>query len=551
MLRKHPSTTHDVDVYSVLLMSLLLGLGSPGHGTAQPTPERPADHGMGAAQPAFPAPVEPEIEEREPSVTRGSITIEGQKVDYQTTVGDLILRDDEGKAKARMTYVAYIRTGVKDPAERPVTFSFNGGPGSASVWVHLGAFGPKKALLDAEGMPVGPPPGRLVDNPYSLIDATDLVFIDPVETGWSRPAPGEDAQQFLGYSDDVAHVGDFIRLWTSRNDRWTSPKLIAGESYGTTRASGLAAYLQDVHGMYLNGICLISSVINWQTKVFNIGNDLPYALILPTYTATAWYHGLLGDRYPELEQALEDAESFALGEYASAMMLGDRLPAERRAQVVERLGQLTGLSAEYLEATDLRVEIFRFAKELLRKQGLTVGRLDSRYTGSDRDDAGERFEYDPSSAVVTGYYVSLLKDYLQRELGFRTDEPFRHSAGRRVRPWNYHEKDRVEGYNTNAYANYAETLRAAMHKNRHLRVLIMSGYYDLATPYFASDYTVDHMQLDPELREHLKVEYYRAGHMMYVRDRDHLKFRRDYLQLLQDIRSEPSSEVGRGADEEH
>ena len=219
-----------------------------------------------------------ELEERTPSTTRGTVTVDGQKIDYEATVGDLILRDDEGQAKARMTYVSYVRLGVEHPRKRPVTFSFNGGPGSASVWVHLGAFGPKKALLDAEGRPVGPPPGQLVDNPYSLIDATDLVFIDPVETGWSRPAPGEDPQQFLGYSDDVAHVGDFIRLWTSRNDRWTSPKLIAGESYGTTRASGLASYLQDVHGMYLNGICLISSVINWQTKVFNIGNDLPHAL---------------------------------------------------------------------------------------------------------------------------------------------------------------------------------------------------------------------------------------------------------------------------------
>ena len=528
MLQFHPSKARGIAVCGLALL-----IWSPCHLIAQesnPGSENPTPTDASAPL--------PELEERQPSTTRDSIVIDGHDIEYQATVGDLILRDDQGKAKARMTYVAYTRLGVENPAKRPVTFSFNGGPGSASVWVHLGAFGPKKALLDAEGRPVGPPPGRLVDNPHSLIDATDLVLIDPVETGWSRPAPGEDAQQFLGYSDDVAHVGDFIRLWTSRNDRWTSPKLIAGESYGTTRASGLASYLQDVHGMYLNGICLISSVINWQTKVFNIGNDLPHALILPTYTATAWYHGLLGDRYADLEKALKDAETFALGEYTSALMLGDRLTLERRAQIVERLQQLTGLSAEYLEATDLRIEIFRFTKELLRHKGQTVGRLDSRYTGSDRDDAGERFEYDPSMAVVTGYYVSLLNDYLQRELGFRTDEPFRHSAGSRVRPWNYHEKDRAEGYNTNAYANYAETLRAAMHKNRSLRVLIMSGYYDLATPYFASDYTVDHMQLDPELRKNVKVEYYEAGHMMYVRDVDHLKFRRDYLQLLQDIENE-------------
>lgn len=474
------------------------------------------------------------MEERS-SRTEHSITLNGQKIDYEAVVGDLILRDDDGAPKARMTYVSYVRSGIDDMARRPVTFSFNGGPGSASVWVHLGAFGPKKAELDSEGFPTGPPPGRLVDNPYSLIDATDLVFIDPVETGWSRPAPGEEAKQFLGYSDDVAHVGDFIRLWTSRNKRWTSPKIIAGESYGTTRAAGLAEYLQSVHGMYLNGLCLISSVINWQTKVFNVGNDLPYALILPTYTATAWYHGLLGDRYADLQEALEDAESFALGEYSSAMMLGDRLQGERRQAVAQKLHELTGLSLEYLEETDLRVEIFRFAKELLRTEGRTVGRLDSRYTGSDRDRAGERYEYDPSGAVVTGYYVSLLNDYLQRELKFETDEVFRHSAGGRVRPWNYHAKTRTDGYNTNGYANYAESLRASMHANRHLKVLVMSGYYDLATPYFASDYTVDHMQLDPSLRDNIDVTYYEAGHMMYVRDADHRKFRDDYLHWLESI----------------
>ena len=217
------------------------------------------------------------------------------------TVGDLILRDDEdgsnGEPQARFTFVSYVRTDVEDAQDRPVTFAFNGGPGSASVWVHLGAFGPKRALLDDEGFPNVPPPGKLVDNEYSLLDVTDLVFVDPVSTGFSRPAPGEDASQFHGYTNDVRSIGEFIRHWISRNDRWSSPKFLAGESYGTTRAAGLASYLQSRHGMYLNGICLISSVINWQTKVFNVGNDLPHILILPTMTAAAWYHGKLDDRF--------------------------------------------------------------------------------------------------------------------------------------------------------------------------------------------------------------------------------------------------------------
>lgn len=474
----------------------------------------------------------PEIEERSSS-RQGKVTIAGRAIDYTATVGDLVLRNDDGEAKAKMTYVSYLRDGVADRLKRPVTFAFNGGPGSASVWVHLGAFGPKKARLDDEGMPLGPPPGELVDNEFSVLDATDLVFIDPVETGWSRPAPGEEGSQFTGFTNDVESVGEFIRLWLSRNDRWASPKFIAGESYGTTRSAGLAEYLQDTHGMYLNGICLISSVLHWQTKVFNIGNDLPYPLILPTYTATAWYHGRLGDRFPDLASALEAAEEFAMGDYTLALARGDRLVGEERARIVARLAELSGLSSAYLEAADLRVDIFHFVKQLLRAEGKTVGRLDSRYIGVDRDDAGEYFEYDPSGTVTTGWYVALLNDYLRRELGYTSDVVFRHSAGGRVRPWDYHESDPSLSYGTNAYANYAEHLRAAMHKNPYLEVLIQSGYYDLATPYFASDYTVDHMQLDPSVRDNLQVAYYEAGHMMYVRKADHAKFRDDYLAFME------------------
>ena len=497
---------------------------------------------MGSALPLLAATEEPETDkppaeelEEKSSSTQGRVTIAGQSVDYTVTVGDIVLRDDEDKPKAKMTYVSYMRDGVADRRNRPVTFAFNGGPGSASVWVHLGAFGPKKALLDDEGMPLGPPPGKLVDNDQSVLDATDLVFIDPVQTGWSRPTPGEKSEQFTGFTNDVESVGEFIRLWLVRNDRWSSPKFLAGESYGTTRSAGLAEYLQDTHGMFLNGICLISSVINWGTKVFNIGNDLPYALILPTYTATAWNHGKLDKQdVGDLEEALAKSEAFALGEYNSALMLGDRLQGEERQQIRTELARLSGLTEEYLERADLRVNIYQFVKELLRDEGLTVGRLDSRYTGNDRNDVAEHFEYDPSSAVVTGWYVSLLKDYLRHELGYENDTVFRHSAGRHVRPWSYHEEQSGLSYGSNAYANYAEHLRAAMHKNPYLKVLVMSGYYDLATPYFASDYTVDHMQLDPKLRDNIRVAYYKAGHMMYVRTEDLAKFRQDYLALLRD-----------------
>jgi carboxypeptidase C (cathepsin A) len=508
-------------------------------------PASPALAADAAGRPPEEAADEAEDLEERSSSRDGRVVIDGQAVEYTATVGDIVLRGEDGKPRAKMTYVSYLRKGVADRSARPVTFAFNGGPGSASVWVHLGAFGPQRAELDAEGVPVGPPPGRLVDNPHSVLDATDLVFIDPVETGWSRPAAGVESSEFTGFTHDVESVGDFIRVWVSRNGRWASPKLIAGESYGTTRAAGLAQYLQDRHGMFLNGVCLISSVVNWGTKVFNVGNDLPYALILPTYTATAWYHGRLPDRFDgDLPAALAEAEAFALGDYATALMQGDRLPHEERRRIAARLSELTGLSQGYLEDADLRVEIFRFTKELLRGEGLTVGRLDSRYTGRDRDDAGETFDYDPASAMTTGWYVSLLKDYLRRELGYESDLEFRHSAGARVRPWDYHEEQPRLSYGTNAYANYAEHLRAAMHANPYLHVLVQSGYYDLATPYFASDYTVNHMQLDEAVRDNLRVAYYEAGHMMYLREDDLAKFRADYLRLIEDALAEGQPAYG-------
>lgn len=479
------------------------------------------------------------VPEEQRSVTRGTVTIDGQAIDYTATVGDLLIRDDGDQPVARMTYISYVRDGISDPASRPVTFAFNGGPGSASVWVHLGAFGPKRVLLDAEGMPTGPPPGKLVNNEFSVLDVTDLVFIDPVGTGWSRPLDGHELDEFTGFSNDVRHIGDMIQQWLAREGRFASPKLIAGESYGTTRAAGLAAYLHGRHGLVMNGLCLISSVINWQTKVFNIGNDLPYPLILPTYTATAWFHGKLPERYAgDLQLALREAEAFALGPYSSALMQGRRLEGEARQAIVDRLAELTGLDPGFVEDADLRLELYRFLKELLRDDDRTVGRLDSRYTGRDIDSAGESMEFDPAFKVISGHYVATLEDYLRRELGYTTDTNYRQSAGPRVRPWNYHESSRTEGYNTNGYANYAETLRSAMHQNPYLKVLVMSGYYDMATPYFATDYTLDHMQLHPDFEGNLRHAYYEAGHMMYVRTEDHRKFREDYLRLIEEATAE-------------
>ncbi len=436
---------------------------------------------------------------------------DGRTLRYTATTGYLSLFDEDGTHKANVFFVYYKKAGVDDPRTRPITFAFNGGPGSSSVWLHLGALGPRRVLMDEEGFAL-PPPYQLVDNPHTWLDWTDLVFIDPVTTGYSRAAIGEDPKQFHGYEEDIESVGAFIRLWTTEFERWASPKFLAGESYGTTRASGLAGYLQQRHGMYLNGIVLISAITNFQTARFNRGNDLPYVLFLPTYTATAWYHKQLPPdlQARPLEEVLEEVRAFAKGAYATALMAGDELPPEEADRIARQLARYTGLSEDYVKATNLRIQIFRFTKELLRDQRLTVGRLDSRFTGMDYDAAGERFEYDPSYAAIQGPYTALLNDYLRRELHYKNSLPYEILTGR-VRPWNY---DNVQ----NQYLNVSETLRQAMTQNPALKVHIANGYYDLATPFFATEYTVSHMGLEPALRQNISMSYYESGHMMYIKE---------------------------------
>jgi carboxypeptidase C (cathepsin A) len=454
------------------------------------------------------------------SVTQHSINLDGQVLRYTATAGTIVLKEEaekkgdkageaEGeKPRATMFFIAYTRDDVEDRRRRPLTFSFNGGPGSASVWLHLGVLGPRRAALDDLGNPQ-PPPYCLADNPYTLLDKTDMVFIDPVSTGFSRPVPGEKAREFHGFKKDIESVGDFIRLYTSRYQRWTSPKFLIGESYGTTRAAGLSGYLQERHGLYLNGLMLISAILNFQTASFDTGNDLPYPLFLPGYAATAWYHHRLA---PELQQdlraTLREVEAFALGDYALGLLKGATLPAGERARLAERLARYTGLSPDYVERTNLRINIHRFVKQLLRDERRTVGRLDSRFKGIDRDAVGEVHEYDPSLSNVLGPYTAAFNDYVRGELKFESDLPYE-ILNERVAPWSYADHE-------NQYVNVAETLRKAMTINPFLKVYIGNGYYDLATPYFATEYTVNHLGLDPELQANITLGYYEAGHMMYV-----------------------------------
>ncbi|HXJ45179.1 MAG TPA: peptidase S10 [Candidatus Dormibacteraeota bacterium] len=458
-------------------------------------------------------------------LTKHSVKIGGQEVKYTATAGTMVLKLEDGTAKASVFYVAYTKDDVTDASKRPITFAFNGGPGAGSLWLHVGALGPRRVEMGDEGNLL-PPPYKFVDNEASILDVTDIVFIDPVTTGYSRPVPGEADKQFHGVQEDVQSVGDFIRLWATRNRRWGSPKFLAGESYGTTRAAGLSGYLQQRYGMYLNGIILISSILNFQTAEFDTGNDLPYILYLPTYTAIAWYHKKLpSDLQGDLQKAIAESKAFATGSYADALMAGDALPAAKRTEIAQKLSRLTGISADYVDRADLRIEIQRFDKELMKTERRTVGRLDGRFTGIDADAAGEQPDYDPSLAAIVGPYTATLNEYVRGELKFESDLPYEFLTGR-VRPWNYAPYE-------NRYVNVAETLRRAMTQNQFLHVFVGKGYYDLATPFFAADYTFDHLGLDPTLRSHISGGYYEAGHMMYVHHDSLMKLKLDLTQFIQ------------------
>ena len=459
----------------------------------------------------------PEHHEEAVSETDHEMVVGRRTIPYRAHAGRMVLSEEDGTKRASFFHVAYVRTDVEDPATRPIVFAFNGGPGSSSVWLHMGLLGPRRVELDDEGMP-GPPPGRLVDNLHTILDVADLVFIDPVGTGFSRAIPGDKASSYHHFSRDIESVGEFVRIFLTRHGRWSSPKYLAGESYGTTRAAGLAGHLLEERGIYLNGLLLISVILNYgtaafdrATSTFQVGNDLPYVLFLPSYTAAAWYHGALDQKLGrrKLPRLLAEVEEFAAGEYAAALLAGAGLPAAKRREVVQRLASYTGLSPEYVDRYDMRIEIMRFAKELLRERRRTVGRIDSRYTGIDRFADGDAIESDPSIDAVTGPYAAMFNDYVRRSLGYESDLPYNVLSMEINRNWDFEDFK-------NAVVDTSETLRRTMSRNRHMRVFLANGVFDLATPYFATRHTVAHLGLDPELRTNIESHDYDAGHMMYV-----------------------------------
>ena len=472
-------------------------------------------------------------------VTQHSVRIGGKEVKYTVTAGTMVLKEEpadrekewEGeKPRAQVFFIAYTRdsNGAKSTgrnsalAKRPLSFSFNGGPGSSSVWLHLGVLGPRRVVMTDEGE-LPRPPFELTDNQYSLLDETDLVFIDPVSTGYSRATDGQKPKEWHEFRKDIESVGDFIRLYTTRYNRWPSPKFLIGESYGTTRAAGLSGYLQERHGLYLNGLMLISSVLDFTTIRFHPNNELPFILFLPGYAATAWYHKKAGVGQ-SLKKFLKEAEEFSNGAYASALMKGDLLPVEERLQIVQELARFTGLSTHFIERTNLRILDQHFFKELLRESGRTVGRLDSRFLGLDRLGVTEAAEYDPLLTNVLGPYTAGFYDLVRAELKFESDLPYE-ILSEKVWPWSFPAFE-------NQYLSVAETMRKAMTYNPHLRVFVANGYYDLGTPYFATEYTFNHLGLDKSLHNNIHMEYYEAGHMMYIHMPSLKKMKADLVKFM-------------------
>lgn len=454
------------------------------------------------AKPAVPPPIE-----IAPVVRQHQLKLGRRTLRYTTTTGRMALKNEADEIEAQLFFTAYTLGHEEADRRRPLTFVFNGGPGSASVWLHLGALGPKRVKMQDEGwMPA--PPYQLVDNEQTWLDDTDLVFIDPVGTGYSRAVKTDLNKKFWNLKGDFESVGEVIRLYLTRYNRWSSPLFLCGESYGTTRAAGLAGHLIE-KGIAFNGIMLISTILNFQTADFDRGNDLPYALFLPTYAATAWYHHKLS---PDLQRAslaalLAEAEQWAQSEYTAALMKGDRLGEAERQSIIERLVRYTGLSPAFIDQSNLRIHIMRFCKELLRDRKKTVGRLDSRFTGMDALAVTEMPDFDPSFTAITPPYTAMMNDYARNVLGYETDLAYETLSFAVNGGW---EWDRGK------YADTSEALRSALARNPYLKVLVAMGYYDLATPHFAAQYTLSHMDIDPSLHDNIRLAGYEAGHMLYL-----------------------------------
>lgn len=443
-----------------------------------------------------------------PVITHHQITVAGKTLKYTATAGRLPIKRDDGKIEAEMFFVAYTVEG-QDSSKRPLTFAFNGGPGSSSIWLHMGALGPRRVVLNSDGFLLAAP-YRLEDNPYTILDKSDLVMVDAIGTGYSRAETKEVMKKFWGLKGDIDAFSEFIRMYISRNERWGSPLFLLGESYGTTRSAGIAGNLAE-EGISFNGITLLSTVLNFQSLADNKTNDEPFIFLIPTFTMIAGYHHKLPpDLQQDVNKARQQAEQWASNDYAQALAKGDAISAEDRQKTIDQMSRFIGLSKDVIDQANLRIDVAKFTHYLLLDQKLRVGRYDGRYTGPDPDGVLDTPFYDPTNANIGPPFTSVFNNYVRSELGYKTDMPyyvFAREAG--LQKWDWGSP--IEGFPDTATA-----LRHAIVRNPYLRVLVMEGYYDLATPYYAVNYTMDHLDLPPKFRTQISYTTYDSGHMVYL-----------------------------------
>lgn len=522
-------------VKSAMLAAALVAVAAPAAAQEKSVTQSNAENVREAAEEAYAnAPVaEQEVKRRD------AVTVDGRRYGYTASAGTLTVRDIEGKPTASMFYTAYTLDGVRPGTKRPVTFLFNGGPGSPSFWLRMGSFAPVRLRTTSPEF-IRPAPYDVGPNPHSLIDRTDLVFLDAIGSGYSRPLGDMTPRQFYGVDEDVDVFAKAIQRYVTKYGRWMSPKFILGESYGTLRAGALAYQLQE-RGMALNGVVLLSSIMNYGYR--QPGLDQVYLNYLPSYAATAWYHNRLRNRPADVAEVVAQARAFATGPYMSALAKGQSISDAERDRVANRMSELTGLSADFIRRANLRVDLPRFQKELLRDRARTVGRFDSRYLGVDSDTAGERPETDASSDAISGAYIASFNDYVGSTLGYKTEMPYRLSA-RDAAGWTWNWGHRAPGSGSGGQQNNPNTavdLAAAMRANPYLKVLAMNGWYDMATPFFGTENDLGHMMLSRELQPNLSFTYYPAGHMTYLNPQALAQMKADLARWYDDAVSDARS----------
>jgi len=509
-------------IISSLMWAVVLTFGISTTLNAQPNQVMPDNKkGENAEKPI------PELQE---SITQHSVKIDGKTINYTATAATLNIKNANDEVIAQFGYVAYTRDGVQDLGSRPVTFAYNGGPGSSSIWLHMGAIGPKRVVVnDPDFNETG---FTLVENEYSILDVTDIVMIDPVGTGITRAVGKGENKDFWGVEGDISSISNFINAYISKNDRWSSPKFLLGESYGTFRSAGLAPYLLNNYGIALDGIVLVSSVLDLRTITFNGGDDISYPLFLPTYAASAWYHNKISPKPDNLEAFLDEARDFALGEYNTALMKGDNLSASEKAAVINKMVKFTGLDKDYIEKANLRVNVRSFFVKLLEDERKTLGRYDSRYLGSTLDPLSTGAMYDPQSEAISPAYQMAFMSYYHNELKFGQDKKYNFSAySSEGFNWKW-ERGRRGFLGGGGGNSTVDDLKQAMVQNPSMKVMVENGYYDLATPFLGTEYTFSHLNLPEDVQDHVTLNYYKAGHMFYTNVEELAKFKKDVANFI-------------------